>query len=253
MLQDHTIDKNVPIPLYFQLKNLILDEIKNGSYKSGDMIPTENEISDMFGISRTTVRQAITDLVHDGQLYRIKSKGTFVSNPKVTQHVLNRYYTYDKEAEASGRKTTRVQLAKEIIPMPQEMIDLGAGKPGDKVIFLKRKRLIENVPTVLVDAWLVYDKFAHLMDADLINNSLRTMMDANPDTRVCRMIRIIEAVPATKEDINELDVEPGSAIQKMTTIRFNEKGEVLDMAHAFHRGDMNRIELEILNPEDEVK
>ena len=91
MLQDHTLDKNVPVPLYFQLKTLILDEIKNGSYKSGELIPTENEISEMFDISRTTVRQAITELVHDGQLYRIKSKGTFVANPKVTQHVLNSY------------------------------------------------------------------------------------------------------------------------------------------------------------------
>lgn len=253
MLQDHTLDKNVPVPLYFQLKTLILDEIKNGSYKSGELIPTENEISEMFDISRTTVRQAITELVHDGQLYRIKSKGTFVANPKVTQHVLNSYYSYDGAAAESGRKTGRVQLAKEIIPMPQEMIDMGAGNPGDKVIFLSRKRLVENIPTVRVDAYLVYSKFAHLMDADLVNNSLRSLMDADPETRVYRLVRIIEAVPATKEDINVLDVEPGSAIQKMTTIRYNDKNEILDMAYSYHRGDMNRIELEIINPKDELK
>lgn len=253
MLEDRTLDKNVPVPLYFQLKTLILDEINNGSYQSGDLIPTENEISEMFGISRTTVRQAITELVHDGHLYRVKSKGTFVSAPKVTQHVLDRYYNYDGDAEESGRKTSRVQLAKEIIPMPQEMIDLGAGKPGDKVIYLKRKRLVENVPTVHIDAYLVYDKFAHLMDEDLVNNSLRSLMDAKPETRVYRLVRIIEAVPATKEDINILDVEPGSAIQKMTTIRYNDKGEILDMGYAYHRGDMNRIELEIMNPQDELK
>ena len=251
MLQDYTLDKNIPVPLYFQLKTLILNEIKNGSYKSGDLIPTENEISEMFDISRTTVRQAITELVHDGHLYRVKSKGTFVSNPKVTQHVLNRYYTYEGDAEQSGRKIDRVQLAKEIIPMPREMIELGAGKEGDKVIFLKRKRMVEDVPTVRVDAYLVYNKFAHLMDKDLVNSSLRSLMDERPETRICRMIRFIEAVPATKEDINELDVEPGSAIQKMTTIRYNDKDEVLDMAYAYHRGDMNRIELETLHPRNE--
>ena len=64
------IDKTVPIPLYFQLKELVLSEIKEGNYKSGDMIPTEKEISDSFGISRTTVRQAITELVQEGWLYR---------------------------------------------------------------------------------------------------------------------------------------------------------------------------------------
>ena len=253
MLNDKTLDKNIPVPLYFQLKTLILDQIKNGTYKPGDLIPTENELSEMFDISRTTVRQAITELVHEDQLYRIKSKGTFVSKPKVTQHVLNNYYSYDGAVQESGQKTSRVQLIKEIIPMPQEMIDLGAGKPGDKVIYLKRKRLVDKTPAVLIDAYLVYSKFAHLMDVDLVNNSLRTLMDEKPETRVYRLVRVIEAVPARKEDINELDLEPGSAIQKMTTIRYNKQDEVLDMAYSYHRGDMNRIELEIINPMDELK
>ena len=74
MLKDEVLDKTIPVPLYFQLKTLIKNKIKDGTYKSGDLIPTENELSDMFGISRTTVRQAVTELVHEGYLYRIKSK-----------------------------------------------------------------------------------------------------------------------------------------------------------------------------------
>ena len=253
MLKNQTLDKSIPVPLYFQLKNLISEQIRNGTYQSGDLIPTENELSDMFGISRTTVRQAITDLVRDGQLFRVKSKGTFVAKPKVTQHMLNRYFSYDQAAAESGRKTERIQLAREVIPMPREMIELGAGKPGDRVIYLKRKRLIENVPSVRIDAYLVYDKFSHLLDADLVNNSLMEIMNQNPETRVCRQTRSVEAVPATKEDINELDVEPGSAIQKLTTVRYNEAGEVLERSVAWHRADMNRIEVEIINPADELQ
>ena len=84
------LDKSVPIPLYFQLKELVLDEIKKGNYKEGDMIPTENEISEEFQISRTTVRQAITELVQEGWLYRVKSKGTFVTRPKIPQDFLRK-------------------------------------------------------------------------------------------------------------------------------------------------------------------
>lgn len=81
MLEDKRLDKDVPIPLYFQLEKLILEEIDNGNYPVGSMIPTEMELSQMFGISRTTVRQAISDLVREEHLYRIKSKGTFVAHP----------------------------------------------------------------------------------------------------------------------------------------------------------------------------
>ena len=89
------IDKSVPIPLYFQLKELILAEIKEGRYKSGDLIPTEKEISDAFQISRTTVRQAITELVQEGRLYRVKSKGTFVAQPKITQEFIRKIESFN--------------------------------------------------------------------------------------------------------------------------------------------------------------
>ena len=74
MLSDYTLNKETPIPLYFQLKTLILDRIKDGTYCPGDLIPTENELSAMFDISRTTVRQAVTELVREGYLKPLKEK-----------------------------------------------------------------------------------------------------------------------------------------------------------------------------------
>ena len=253
MIEDCIIDKNVPIPLYFQLETLIKEQIQKGEYKSGEKIPTENELSEMFGISRTAVRQAITDLVHDGYLYRIKSKGTFVAEEKISHNYLSRYYSYDEAAEASGKTTVRLQLKKEIIPIPQTLLDLGVGEPGEKVIYLKRKRLLDDVPSARIDAYLAYDRFKDIPDEDLEKYSLHQMMDLNPETRVHRTVRIIEAVPATKEDINELDVDPGSAIQKMTTIRYDKNEKAMGVSVIYHRADLNRVELEIINPKDELQ
>ena len=67
-LENKELDKTVPIPLYFQLKKLIVDEIKSRKYEVDSLIPTEKELSDQFDISRTTVRQAITELVQEGWL-----------------------------------------------------------------------------------------------------------------------------------------------------------------------------------------
>ncbi|MFQ7452758.1 MAG: GntR family transcriptional regulator [Flavonifractor plautii] len=97
MLEDKRLDKDVPIPLYFQLEKLILEEIDNGNYPVGSMIPTEMELSQMFGISRTTVRQAISDLVREEHLYRIKSKGTFVAHPKLVQGFIQSIQSFDDD------------------------------------------------------------------------------------------------------------------------------------------------------------
>ena len=64
--QNHSINKDIPIPLYYQVKQIILDEINNEGVKAGDAIPTEKTFCDIYGISRTTIRQAISELVNEG-------------------------------------------------------------------------------------------------------------------------------------------------------------------------------------------
>ena len=76
------LDKNTPIPLYFQLKGIILSDIQDNCFSVGDTIPTENELVEYYHISRSTVRQAISELVQEGWLTRKASKGTFVNRNK---------------------------------------------------------------------------------------------------------------------------------------------------------------------------
>ena len=78
------LNKNLNVPLYAQLKELILGEIQSGALKAGDMIPTEHELMEQYSISRNVVRQAIGELVEGGYLIRKKAKGTFVSTPRPT-------------------------------------------------------------------------------------------------------------------------------------------------------------------------
>jgi len=110
-----TIDKNTPIPMYYQLKKIILDMIKDGRLKPGDMIPTEMELSEIYGISRTTTRQAIMELVTEGQLYRVKSKGTFVAEKRVVQDFTNVIRASHNLLQAQNVKTTTKVLELSVV------------------------------------------------------------------------------------------------------------------------------------------
>ena len=74
------IDKNVPIPIYYQLKELIKKKIKDGEFKPGDRLPTEQELCEIFSISRTPVGKALTELSYEGIIYRRPRLGTFISD-----------------------------------------------------------------------------------------------------------------------------------------------------------------------------
>ncbi len=78
-----TLNKEIPIPLYYQLKEILLEEIKQAA--PGTSLPTELELCEQFDISRPTVRQAINELVVEGYLTRMKGKSTLLLNPKFSK------------------------------------------------------------------------------------------------------------------------------------------------------------------------
>ena len=78
------LEKNSPKPLYQQLKDILVDAIDSEKWKANEKIPSENELSCIYGLSRMTVRSVLTDLVKEGLLYRVQGKGTFVAEKIVT-------------------------------------------------------------------------------------------------------------------------------------------------------------------------
>jgi GntR family transcriptional regulator len=82
--QRDEIDRGVPIPYYYQLQELLRQQITQGRWKLGQRLPSEKELCERYGVSRTTVRQAIGNLVTDGLLHHVKGKGTFVGSRKST-------------------------------------------------------------------------------------------------------------------------------------------------------------------------
>ena len=75
-------DTNTFVPLYYQLKLHIESQIRSGIWRPGDQVPSESDLGEKFHISRTTVRQALGELVNQGLLTRVQGKGTFVAHPR---------------------------------------------------------------------------------------------------------------------------------------------------------------------------
>ncbi|MFC2139713.1 GntR family transcriptional regulator [Bacteroidota bacterium] len=80
------IDRNSPVPQYFQLQRWLVEQIEQGVFKPGDKIPTEAEFVQMAGLARATIRQAIQNLVNMGYLNRKRKLGTFVLNRELETH-----------------------------------------------------------------------------------------------------------------------------------------------------------------------
>ncbi|WP_245590368.1 GntR family transcriptional regulator [Aneurinibacillus terranovensis] len=85
------LDSNNPIPLHVQLKNILEEQILQGYYK--EKIPSERELMDMYSVSRSTVREAVSILVREGILQKVHGKGTFVSAKPIQEWIKMINYT----------------------------------------------------------------------------------------------------------------------------------------------------------------
>lgn len=242
------INKSVPIPLYFQLKELILSEIKEGTYRSGDLIPTEKDISDAFQISRTTVRQAITELVQEGWLYRVKSKGTFVSQPKISQEYIRKIESFNDQMYRMGVAPTTEVLELKTMKGTEagdsviKALELGA---SDSVIFLYRKRLADGDPIVTSKTYLPLAECEFLLTHNLRTEQLYSILSQKEETRIFRIERIVEAVEAKTEDVKLLEIKRGKPIQYFVSIGYNAYGKPIEYTLSRYRGDRNKFEVTV--------
>ena len=230
MLEDKRLDKDVPIPLYFQLEKLILEEIDNGNYPVGSMIPTEMELSQMFGISRTTVRQAISDLVREEHLYRIKSKGTFVAHPKLVQGFIQSIQSFDDDVRSTGRTPSTEVLDLKLVELEPEVAQLMELPAGTKAIYLYRKRFADDEPIVRVETYLPYEACS---------------LSQRDHTRVTHVTRICEARAADPEDAAVLGLKRGRPVHYFQTIGYNQSGKLIELSFAHYRGDQSRFRVEL--------
>ena len=246
------IDRTVPIPLYYQLKEIILGEIKNGSYKTGDLIPTENEISEMYKLSRTTVRQTISELAQEGWVYRVKSKGTFVGQPKIPQSFIRKVESYNNTIRRLGMTPSTEVLALEVRKtnrLNHSVLEAMNLTEHDKVVYLARLRFADGTPIVSVSTYLPYSSCSHLLEHDFNKEQLYSVLSLNDATRIFRIDRVAEAVAASSADVQLLNVKKGSPIHLFTSVGYNAMGEPVEYTVSRYRGDMNKFEITVF-PED---
>ena len=90
------LDRTSPVPLYKQLKDLVLEKIECGNLQNGDAMPTEYELKTVLDISRPTIRQCMQDLVSEGYLTRLVGKGTYVRRKKMELNYINRHESFSE-------------------------------------------------------------------------------------------------------------------------------------------------------------
>lgn len=242
---DRIIERNTPIPLYFQMKEIILEQINLGNVQPDESIPTELELCKIYQISRTTIRQAIMELVKEGYLYRIKSKGTYVSKPKIERQYVKKIDNYNNHIRSLGMLPSTQVLELEVETVSREVQEKLRLKTGDRMIKLVRVRSADDEPIVIVISYLSYERCAYVLSTDFSSKSLYEALAMHPEHVVYRTRTSIEAVLAGEFECMHMNVLPGDPILLTKATTYTKAGSALEYTVTYHRGDRNKFEVEL--------
>ncbi|HHU48209.1 MAG TPA: GntR family transcriptional regulator [Clostridiales bacterium] len=243
--RNKTLNKSIPIPLYYQLKEILLEYIKEHHDNEEVPIPTEKEISEHFEISRPTVRQAINELVVEGYLYRKKAKGTFVSKPKIKQDFLLILDSFDNEMRKKGLIPSTRLLNIETVKSDEKVSGALNIPLGSKVIKLTRLRFANNEPIVLVVTYLPYNKCMGILSKDLEKESMYDILENDFGYRIAGASRTLESIVAGEYEAKLLDIKKGAPIQYFESIAYLIDNTPIEYSLAKYRGDRNKFTFEL--------
>lgn len=234
--------KKSPIPIYYQLKEIIVEMIENEELEAHDLIPTERELCKIHDISRMTVRMAIMTLVNEGVLYREQGKGTFVATQK-PKHQLSRLKGLTEDMQDMGHKVDTKVLSFKKVPSSKivaKNLNLNA---GDDALEIQRLRIVNDTPYAIETAWFNPAKVPNLKRADIEGRSLYEILREEYSIVPKYAKQTVDPIQLNEAEKEMFELEGDSLALLFHRSTYTENEEIFEYTKGIYRIDKHKFEI----------
>ena len=231
------------IPRYYQLKEILEKRIQSGEFQPGDQFPTDEQLCQEYGLSRGTVRRAIGILIDAGLLRRDQGRGTFLNAPQLSP-VFFRLANFEDEMKLRGWQPSTKLLNLRELPASTEIARQLQIPVGERAIEIIRLRLADGKPVAFETRYLSYETCPQLLEEDLENQSIHSLLLDKFNIPLKRACYTIEARVLSKKEADYLQVEPGSAGFAVERVTYTANDRPVTWYRTVYRGDVYRFSAE---------
>ena len=235
------LDRASTTPLWLQLRFALRRQIEDGSLGPHARLPSEPELCQLYGVSRTVVREALAKLVADGRIYKIKGKGTFVSKRKDDEEFVGTTMGLWEEMLGKGHDV-RTVVIEQALAAPTERERIALRIDGEEpVVRIRRVYHVDGAPTILVNTSLPSHLVPGLERAQLENRSLYETIRQRYGLIPARAERWLEAALPTREEAELLGVSARTPLIGIESIASASGGVPIEYYSALQRTDATRL------------
>jgi GntR family transcriptional regulator len=244
-LPDGTIDRASPVPFYFQLSELLEEEIVSGRWVPGTRVPSENDLCTRYHLSRTTIRQALGRLEQEGLVSREKGRGTFVSDSRPRSWLIQSTegFFHDEFLRAGRSVTSRI-LRLERVELPRWASDALALPAGSEGMVVERVRSVDGLVALYVINCLPAFTAEAVISLQPDESLYQRLADAGA-IAVVGGNRSLQAVTAGPKLAKLLEVDAGAALAYIESVTWDETDRPVDCYRAWLRTDRMRLDIQV--------
>ncbi|HBG26933.1 MAG: hypothetical protein A2Y10_10640 [Planctomycetes bacterium GWF2_41_51] len=224
------------MPEYNRLYNSLREQILDGYYAAGQIIPPERLLCKSFGVSRITARHAIRLLQEQGLVERFQGRGTYVRsiNPKKVS-IVN--CDFSGSIRKNAPEMTRKLICFEKILPPQQIAEQLLLNKNEECMLAKRSDIMNNEPLAFDRAYIPLKYSSSLNEKLLVKIDFLEMWTRSEKIKISYGTQNIEATGASSEDVEILNVKPESPMLFVTDVVFNSDGKAVAVFESVYRGD----------------
>ena len=233
----NSIDPTSYKPLYLQISEILRNQIKNGDYEAGDLLPSENDLLVEYSVSRNTAQRAVEDLVRDGLAIRIQGKGTFV--PKsIVDFGLHRLTSFSEEMRYKGLTPSSKVLCFDTIQADAGLAhSLGIGS-GDPVYHLGRVRYGDDHPMAYQRSYLPVSLCDGLDRYDFSKLSLFSVLEQQYHHKINWQNQYLKPCIARQTEAEPLEIDVGTPLLFLEGVAYLERDIPIEYKKIYYRSDL---------------
>lgn len=226
---DELISRDSAVPLYQQIKQILLRDIEAGVLEPHTRLPSERKLVEQFGVSRITVRQALSELVQEGYLYTQPAKGFFVAE-QTQPYELNVLLSFTSVAQERGLQPSSRVLEASIVPASDALARQLLVPLGSEVVSLVRLRLINGVPVHIEHVWLPHDRCPGILKYDLSQGSLYAILHDEYGLSLRHADTTIRARLASAQEREWLELADPDAVVTVDQLTYAQDGRPVELS-----------------------
>ena len=230
-------------PIYRQIRDVLANELQE-LYKSGDLLASENDLAQRFGVNRHTLRRAIDELVAGGLVERHHGIGTVVLEPSIN-YSIGTSTRFTETLQSQGKTTTSRVLRKQVIPARGGVASRLGVNDGDEVVFIETLREVEEKPFCIISHFLPGQVFPDVLE-HYNNGSLHQFIKSHHSIEMTRTESLISAILPETNDASLLNMSRQSPILRVKSVNLDSKtNKPVEYAVTRFRGDATQLSINL--------